>query len=141
MFINRRHGNTNREPAVAFCAELTTKIVTFIQNYTEANAILLPGQIPRYKNYNMKLLPSSTSKKAVYLEYIKANAAETDRLPSMSAFNRIWQKYLPNIIITKPMTDLCWICQRNSTASVRSANNLEKQSEVSNVILVQVHLL
>ena len=90
----------------------------------------------------MKLLPSSTStKKAVYLEYVKANAAETDRLPSISAFNRIWQKYLPNIIITKPMTDLCWICQKNSRAIVRSANNLEKQSEVSNVILVQVHLL
>ena len=127
MFINRRHGNTNREPAVAFCAELTTKIVTFIQNYTEANAILLPGRIPGYKNYNMKLLPST--KKAVYLEYIKANAAETDRLPSISAFNRIWQKYLPNIIITKPMTDLYWICQRNSRAIVRSANNLENNQK------------
>ena len=141
MFINRRHGNTNREPAVAFSFDLTSKIITFIQNYTEANAILLPGRIPGYKKYDMKLLPSSTSKRAVYLEYIKANGANTDRLPSVSAFNRIWQKYLPNIIITKPMTDLCWICQRNSTAIVRSANNLEKQSEVSNVIQVQVHLL
>ena len=57
MFINRRHGNTNKEPAVAFSAVLITKIVTFIHNYTEANAILLPGRIPGYKNYNMKLLP------------------------------------------------------------------------------------
>ena len=61
MFISRRHGNTNREPSVAFNPELTSKIVNFIQNYTEANDILLPGQIPEYKKYDMKRLPSSTS--------------------------------------------------------------------------------
>ena len=61
MFISRRHGNTNREPSVAFNPELTSKIVNFIQNYTEANDILLPGQIPEYKKYDMKPLPLSTS--------------------------------------------------------------------------------
>ena len=75
------------------------------------------------KKYDMKLLPSSTSKREMYFEYIKTNAAKTDRLPSVSAFNRIWQKYLPHIIIT-------WISKRNSTSIVRSANNLEKQLEV-----------
>ena len=40
----------------------------------------------------------------------------------------------------KPMTDLCWICQKNSTAIVRSAHApLERQSEVTQLHKVYVY--
>ena len=35
----------------------------FLKSYTEENAILLPGRIPGYKRDDIKLLPSSCSKK------------------------------------------------------------------------------
>ena len=38
-------------------------LVTFLNNYAEKNAILLPGRIPGYKRDTLQLLPSSTTKK------------------------------------------------------------------------------
>ena len=43
-----------------------TSLVKFIENYAEQHAILLPGRIPGYKRDDIKLLPSSTSKKVEY---------------------------------------------------------------------------
>lgn len=39
------------------------KIIKYVTNYAEDQAILLPGRIPQYKRDDLKLLPSSTSKK------------------------------------------------------------------------------
>ena len=41
------------------------KGITFISNYAEKHAILLPGQIPGYKQDNIPLLLSSTIKKFI----------------------------------------------------------------------------
>lgn len=128
----RRHGNTGRLPINAFSVDDTNRIISFIQNHAEANAILLPGRIPGMKKYTQTILPSSTSKRQIYVEYVKATGATTFRLASENAFYSLWRRYLPHIIRMKPMTDLCWVCQKNSTAIVRSARtSLESQSEVS----------
>ena len=74
FYCYKKHSNTRREPHHAFTPEEVTQIITFIQNFAEANLILLPSRIPGYKKYNIQLLPSSTSKRAVYIEYVKANA-------------------------------------------------------------------
>ena len=44
--------------------------VTFLQNFAEANAILLPGRIPGYKRDDMQLLPSSMTKKVLISTHI-----------------------------------------------------------------------
>ena len=59
----RIHGNTKRLPHNVTCYEGIQKIVTFVTNFAEEQAILLPGRIPGYKKDDFKLLPSSTSKK------------------------------------------------------------------------------
>ena len=59
----RVHKNTRRLPHNALSFDEITSVVKFIENYAEQHAILLPGRIPAYKRDNMKLLPSSTSKK------------------------------------------------------------------------------
>jgi len=45
--------------------EAIQDIVKFISNFAEEQAILLPGRIPGYKRDDMKLLPSSTTKKVI----------------------------------------------------------------------------
>jgi len=59
----RVHKNSKLRPhnALSFCD--VTSIVDFLQNYAEQHAILLPGRIPGYKRDDIKLLPSSNSKK------------------------------------------------------------------------------
>ena len=59
----RVHGNTKRVPHSHLAHAVITNVTKFLENYTEENAILLPGRIPGYKQHDIKLLPSSCSKK------------------------------------------------------------------------------
>ena len=59
----RTHGNTKRLPHNVTNYNEIQKMVRFVFNYAEEQAILLPGRVPGYKRDDLKLLPSSTSKK------------------------------------------------------------------------------
>ena len=59
----RTHGNKKRLPHNASSPETIQNVVTFLQNYAEENAILLPARIPSHKRDDIKLLPSSCSKR------------------------------------------------------------------------------
>lgn len=37
----------------------------------------------------------------------------------------LWRELTPSVIVMKPRSDLCWQCQQNSTAIVRTANHPE----------------
>ena len=127
FFTLRVHGNTHRQPSKAFSAEDVQQVVSFITNYAEDHAILLPGRIPGYKRSDIQLLPSNKTKMAVWSAY----AAATEHLPmkvaGYRAFCMIWKQFVPNIIVTKPASDLCWVCQRNSTMIMILANKTEEE--------------
>ena len=59
----RLHGNTKRLPHNHLAHAVITNVTEFLKNYAEENAILLPGRIPGHKRDDIKLLPSSHSKK------------------------------------------------------------------------------
>ena len=59
----RQHGNSRRLLKHALKLDEVKNLVTPVTNYTEKNAILLPGHIPGYKQDDLQLLPSSTTKK------------------------------------------------------------------------------
>ena len=129
----RTHGNTRRLPANTISYADTQRVVQFIATYAEAHAILLPGRIPGYKRADLQLLPSSTTKRNVWLSYSGSLATlmPPAHRVSYSTFCSLWQRFLPRVMVTKPMSDLCWVCQQNSIAMMRSANQLEDQkSEV-----------
>ena len=62
----RVHGNTNRSPKHALSFSSTEYVVRFLFSYAEQHALLLPGRIPGYIRDDLKLLPSSVSKRAVW---------------------------------------------------------------------------
>ena len=116
------HGNIKRLPSHGFTTADLHQITTFLSNYSEANAILLPGRIPGYKRSDVQLLPTHTIKHQVWESYLKACATLTFRLASYRTFCRVWQKYKPLLIITTPKSDLCWTCQQNTMAVAGSTN-------------------
>ena len=59
----RVHGNSRIRPHNVLSWDMVLNIVKFICNYAEQNAILLPGHIPTHKRDDIKLLPSSDSKR------------------------------------------------------------------------------
>ena len=46
-----------------------------------------------------------------------------------TTFLGVWRQYLPSVVVCRPMTDLCWQCQRNNTSLFRSANLDEAEKE------------
>ena len=107
-------------------------VIRFILRHAEDNAILLPGRIPGYKRDDLQLLPSSTTKREVWQLYQQA-AGEVDAVKAVgySLFCNLWKQLTPQVVITKPMSDLCWTCQQNSTAIMRAHNRpVEEKSEV-----------
>lgn len=58
----RTHGNMKRLPSSAFSAETVERVVKFLMNVTEDQALLLPGRVPGFKRIDVKLLPSSLTK-------------------------------------------------------------------------------
>ena len=45
------------------------KAVTFITNYAEQHALVLPGRVPGFKRSDIRLLPSSETKASVWRLY------------------------------------------------------------------------
>ena len=123
----RVHGNTRRLPKNTLSKESVEYVVRFLLNYSEQHGLLLPGRVPGYARDDIKLLPSSKSKRGIWRIYHEA--AEQD--PSVHAvayttFCRLWKALVPSLIIMKPMTDLCWTCQQNSSAILRASNFPER---------------
>ncbi len=102
-------------------------MITFVLNYAAQNALVLPGRVPGFRKTDIRLLPSSTSKRSVWKLYkgqMDKGQMEAVRDIAMgySTFCKLWRQLLPYLVVTKPMTDLCWTCQQNSTALSRAVN-------------------
>lgn len=73
-----------------------------------------------------QLLPSSTTKKRVWQVYQEACQSSNSRILAYSTFSKLWRKQVPSVLVMKPMSDLCWFCQRNTNLFLRSANHSEE---------------
>ena len=137
----RVHGNTKRAPSNALSFNDIQHVVTFIVNYAEDHAILLPGRIPGYRRSDLQLLPTSTTRHSVWKAYYNATATSPPtphpyvHCVAYPTFCRLWRQLLPQIVPTQPMTDLCAVCHRNSVLIMRSANLPEvEKTQVSNTL-------
>ena len=108
--------------------------------YAEQNALLLPGRVPGYSRTDLKLLPSSTSKRGIWRVYSAASENSNTYTVAYSTFCKLWKTLIPSIILMKLMSDLCWQCQQNSSAILRAVN--QPDSEKSDTIrAAEEHIL
>ncbi len=135
------HGNTERLPSNALSLSSIGYVTKFPLTYADQNAILIPGRMPGNHKTDIKLLPSSVSKRSIWKLYSES-AASVSHIHSVaySTFNKLWESLIPSIVLMKLMSDLCWTCQQNSTAILRAANHPD--SDKSAVIEeAQEHLI
>ena len=95
------------------------RVIQFVTNYASDHALVLPGRVPGFRRDDVKLLPSSHTKKVVYVKYTESLKDTNTRVVGESSFYSLWNKLVPYIVSAKPMTDLCWICQKNNTLIYR----------------------
>ena len=98
---------------------------------------MLPGRIPGYKRTDLQLLPCHTTKRSVWEKYTSA-AAQLPGVRSVaySTFCLIWRRLLPNILPTRPMTDLCAECHKNAGLIQRGSNLSEQEKSEVRLLLV-----
>lgn len=135
-------GRANNKRALTYSDIERTR--DFIQNYAATHALVLPGRVPGYKRDDIKLLPSSHTKKYVFEQYKAALSNQgkflgvcwgclvyltvTDvRVIGLSSFKGIWRSLLPDVVACRPMTDLCATCQMNNYKIYRSSNLEEEE--------------
>ena len=124
----RVHKNMKKEPHNAITFAEKQDIVSFIKNYSEVHAILLPGRIPGFKRFDVQLLPCSTTKKKVWQQYDSAAKSSGSRTVCYTTFCRVWRLILPFIVVAKPRSDLCWTCQKNAVA-LQHINNTSEENK------------
>ena len=54
-----------------------------------------------------------------------------------TTFTDLWNKLLPHIKVGKPIADLCWVCQQNSTLITRSMNKSEDEKSEVHVVVAE----
>ena len=128
----RIHSNTKRKPHHALSFTSTEFVVRFLLYYTEQNALLLPGRVPGYSHTDIKLLPSSVSKRGIQRVYYAAAEEDgTVYTVAYSTFCKLWKTLVPSVVIMKSMSDLCWQCHQNSAALLRAANRPEEEKTIT----------
>ena len=123
----RQHGNTKRLPENTLPQATIEDVYSFLANYVEENATVLPGRIPGFKSDDEKVLLSSETKIGVWRTYEAACRASDKRAVSSSKFLQMWGQFYPEVVVSKPMTDLCISCQQNTNKLQRAANLLERE--------------
>lgn len=118
----RGHKNAKRLPSKSLRYEDTRRVVDFIVNYANINAIELPGRTPKHWVTNAKLLPTNTTKRLVYDNYQTDCEANGHRAVKLRTFRKLWQQLLPFVRTMPPASDLCWTCQDGTNRIARAAN-------------------
>ena len=118
---------------------MSADVRNFLTHYVEGNAILLPGQTAGFKKDDIRLLSSSKTKMNVW-RAIKRACEETGKeAVCYTTFTKLWEQFHPDVVIAKPMTDLCLTCQQNTSKLLRSGNLPDR--EKSECVLAQQHHL
>ena len=94
----------------------------FLSNYAQDHVVSLPGRILGYKDEDIKLLPSHETKMSVWRSFEASCKATGKQAVSYPKFVKLWEQFHPNVVVTKPMSDLCETCQQNTSKLLPSAN-------------------
>ena len=70
-----------------------------------------------------------------YHRYVSA-CEEVTRAISEQSFRRLWRQLCPDVLVMRPMFDLCFTCQQNNALILKSANHpdIEKSARLQNAV-------
>ena len=90
------------------------------------------GVFQDIKEVTSKLFPQVQQRK-VYIWLLYEETTRQHLRLSVAYFTlcQVWRRFLQHVIVARPMTDLCAVCQKHSAAIIRSVNlSEEEKSEV-----------
>lgn len=138
--VAKEHGNTGRLKKHTTSFPDTEFVVRFLHNYAEQHAIILPGRSSTVYQTSLRLLPSSDSKIKIYDTY-KASFTDnmTQKPVNLRVFTNIWRYVFPDIVIMKPRSDLCSLCQKHFTSGAAMAL-VSEEEKLQTIDKMRAHL-
>ncbi|XP_041366722.1 uncharacterized protein LOC121381470 [Gigantopelta aegis] len=123
--VKKSGGRSNSKHALVL--DDVRNVTRYILNFAADHAILLPGRIPGFKRYDIKVIPSNFNKTEVWRLY-RAAATPDQRVVGCSTFRKLWARLTPYVVIARPASDLCWTCQKNNNLIAKCVN-VDEQSK------------
>lgn len=87
----------------------------------------------------MQLLPSSESRASIWRQYKKVLEDGNLTVASYTKFVALWNTLMPYIVVMKPASDLCSLCQLNNT-KINQNVNVSEQEKLNCLSDQQTHL-
>ena len=84
------------------------------------------------------MLPTCVSKAQLWRDY-KAASPPGQRVVRLSSFRSLWRQLLPYVVVGRPMSDLCWVCQRNNSHILRAVN-IPEEMKSATLLTQETHL-
>ena len=78
----------------------------------------------------LQVLPTSVSKAELWRQY-KTASPPGQRVVRLSSFRSLWTQLVPYVVVGRPMSDLCWVCQRNNSHILRAVNIPEEMKSAT----------
>lgn len=122
------HKNQKVTPKHSISQEDAEHVIFFIRNYAEDAALFMPGRLANQRNI-VKLLPSSDTKQNLFLKYKQAAEESNKRALGLSSFKNVWNHFCSDVVIMRPRTDLCAICQKSTEAHSNLRGSSEEDKE------------
>ena len=94
-------------------------VTEYLMNFADQHGMVLPGRVPGFARDDLRVLPSHFTRKAIWQWYDEADTPALIRKVKLRAFCQLWKQLLPFIVVAKPASDLCWVCQQNNTKVLR----------------------
>ncbi|CAC5396523.1 unnamed protein product [Mytilus coruscus] len=132
----RVHGGKGRHVKHALEFTDTDRNRSFLHKYAVDNALSLPGRLPNFRNSQVLLLPSDKTAFDIHELYEKLAVEMKYRSVSVRTFQRLWSELSPNIVVSKPCTDLCCKCQDYAFKISNSGHPTEEEKRKQTFYLV-----
>lgn len=132
--VPRVHGHTGHIPHNSLVHKDLECIISFVIQFCETNAILMPGWIPGYKRRYPDT--SATTKRSAWRTYRDTCTSLSEWAVACSTFCKVWRHFLPHVV-ARPLKDLCWRGQKKSNAIVSSANVSETEKSEVSILSIQ----
>ena len=108
-----------------------SRVVAFLVNFAEDHSLMLPGQIPGFERFDIKLLPCNYTKASVWRIYTAAMEAAGERAINLDSFCKLWRTLVPYIthIDTKRIFELIHTPRpgRHNKSKVRHYSRLDER--------------
>jgi len=136
------HGNKGKTPKHACKLKDKNLAKIFIENFTATHGLPDPGRDLRAEKGRLKVyLPTVMNYRFVHRAYKESMELNNADSVQYQTFRRIWLEYFPNIVFSKPKSDLCITCEDNKKLINASISFGDEEYKLDCLKTAQEHLL